>query len=298
MSNSNVYANTRKGTHTYNNEGFSMNISIRTIFSLFIGLLVISSLNSMENPGIEPINIEKAQTKGDFEQWLKQEEVKLWEKLHKVYGIDQNQCQELKRAHKAEYDALVQEMVQNDRIEVELSQSHKNLVAAVLKDFGCENDSLQIVPFAKRAPAGSTDTVLFINQDCIPAPMPLEVKKYVVALAVAMALYGDHSTDFELAKLRQLKSMQESQKVSFEQPFGPAVVCELNFTPEFEELSQIMAEYERLKVVRADIRTMLLGDEYRKGQNLYVQRLMNQSNADDSDRARFIIGQLMKKALS
>jgi len=291
-------------------ERLFMNKLIKINLFLIMGLSLNSCLYSMENPVNAPITIENAHSSEDFQQWLKQEEQKVWQKLEMVYGINQNQCQELKKENKAKYDALEKEMIlwehlqrvygfdalalenlknnhrkayeilieameQKGEDKEELSEGYKNLVKTVLKDFGLESNALRIVPFVKRAPASSTDTVLNVNPLCLPPAMPENVKKYLVALAVAMALSKDHSTDFELARLRQLQAIQDS-----------------------EALREAMAEYERLKVVRADMRTMLLGSEYRSAQNIYVQRLKNQPNADDTDRARYIIGQYMTNALS
>lgn len=267
-----------------------MNTATKALFSIFLTFSLIASLKGMENSEVEHVvletpvkielehlNIENARTQEDFQEWLDQENLKMWKKLEAFYGINQNQCHELKQEHNEKYKALVQDMVNNDRVDVELSKDLKTLIMGVIKDFGCDEDRLEIVPFAKRNPAGSTDEKLFINPDCIPAPMPLEVKKYVVAIAVAMALNGDHSTDYELAFIRQSNNMQQS-----------------------EELSKVMEDYETLKVVRADMKAMLLGAEYRNGQTMYLQRLMNQYGdaADKSDVARYIIGQLMKKALN
>lgn len=253
---------------------------IKSLFSFFLSHLLIASLNSMENNDIrecKSFNIENAKSKEDFEDWIKAEEAKLWDKFYKIYEITRAQFQNTKELNQDEYEAVSNEIVQNNSIvSLELNEDLKDLIDEVYDDFGLGKDIFQIVPFSKPQFASSTDNVLFINQSLLLANIPKGFKKYSIALAISMAIKQDHSTDYHLAMIREIKGLQKTR-----------------------DLIHAMINYRILKTIRSDLHVLLLGKEYRDAHNHYFTSFMNQSDykPNGEDRARMIIGELMAKAL-
>lgn len=189
----------------------------------------------------------EADSKEFYEKWLAQEELEIWKGLEKFFGINKQQCNDLKVQWHDEYVNLVAKMNNDERAPEQITQENKDLIGSILKECGLNPETVSPVNWNKPISGGSTDSTVFINQSRI-APMPLEVKKYVIAHEIAHVVNQDHSTDFVLVKLRQLKNI-----------------------PETPELNQALEKFAHFKELRADIMAMLHGKEYAQGQIAYME---------------------------
>lgn len=229
---------------------------------------------------LEPLDLEKADSKEFYEKWLAQEETKVWQDLEPIFGVTKRQADELKIKWHDEYVNLVNEMIKNERDAEKPTDENKKLVEGILREYNLDPATIATIVWKQPVSGGSTDLTVFINEERL-GRMPLLVKKFVIAHETAHVINKDHSTDFVLAKLRQINNIPDS----------PA-------------LTKALQDFAYFKELRADITAMLLGNDYVRGQIMYMEHQLKASGGealgDDthpSDRLRYTIGKRLLIAL-
>jgi hypothetical protein len=144
---------------------------------------------------LESLDIEKADSKEFYEKWLQQEEANVWKGLEAIFGITKQQADELKIKWHDEYVNLVNEMIRNERDAEKPSEENKKLVDSILREYNLDPAFVETVVWKEPVSGGSTDRTVFINEKRL-TPMPLMVKKFVIAHEIAHVHCKDHSTDF------------------------------------------------------------------------------------------------------
>lgn len=230
---------------------------------------------------LESLDIEKADSKEFYEKWLQQEEANVWKGLEAIFGITKQQADELKIKWHDEYVNLVNEMIRNERDAEKPSEENKKLVDSILHEYNLDPAFVETVVWKEPVSGGSTDRTVFINEKRL-TPMPLMVKKFVIAHEIAHVHCKDHSTDFVLAKLRQINNI-----------------------PDSPQLTKALQDFAYFKELRADIIAMLHGNDYVRGQIMYMEHQIKASGGavqDESthpnDRLRYTIGNRLLIAIN
>lgn len=265
-----------------------MNIRIIGLITLIVGsyyLLhslgttnTISFINIAE-PSIQPNLIERLNF-APIIQCISQEAILaeldnqekiVWTTLEKVINISKQKCDALKQDKEwiKEYDELVQKMTSKYNHLKPISEEIYNLVAEVIAEYKLDLKSITIAPWDELSPAGSTDKTLFINEESFKN-MPLLVKKFILAHEVSHIVMKDHSTDFVIAKLKEIKNLSSKE-----------------FTQAIDIFSQFVEG-------RADILASLRNTEYAQGHIQFAEHELLAANTDyedyPSDAIRLEIG--------
>lgn len=240
---------------------------------------VIDQTQTAVNPDVvktfklDSLDLEKADSKEFYLKWLQQEENNSWKGLEATHGVTKQKADELKVKWHDEYVNLVNEMIKSEQDADKPTDENKKLVDSILREYKLDPATIETIVWKQPVSGGSTDRTVFINEKRL-APMPLMVKKFVIAHEMAHVISKDHSTDFVLAKLRQMNNIPDS----------PA-------------LTKALQDFAYFKELRADILAMLLGNDYVRGQIMYMEHQLKASGGslqDDSthpsDKLRHTIG--------
>lgn len=263
-----------------------------------VNKLVIKSENVIQTAVEKPINpgivesfglntqvFAAADSKEFYQNWLNNEEVKIWNNFKLMFNITKQESDALKIEWQKEYVQLVEKMNREELATAPLiTEDNKKLVETVLQEFGIDPATVSIINWNKNSLGGSTDKSIYINQKFM-LNMPIKVKKHVIGHEIGHMLNKDHSTCFVIAQLRAIYKIEDSP-----------------------EVTKALQDFTYFKELRADITALMQGKDYVEGAIMSMEHdleaataakvVQKESLSHPSDRLRCDIAQNFLKVVT
>ncbi len=192
-------------------------------------------------------HIFKSNSVKDILKALIKQEKSIWIVLEKILCKTKQECITLKQHNEwaTEYKELEEKIITEHHTATPISQENYHLAHEVFNDFNVDAQSVTLVQSNSLSPASSTDTTLFINEELFNTMEPL-VQEFILAHEISHIIMKDHSTDFVIAKLKELQNINS------------------------DELNQAINLLSQFIEARADILASLHNEEYTLGHILFM----------------------------